>query len=123
MSLYESMELEVIAVEQNWRVANNHTAADLAGVLGGRSADGIWSHCEMMLAQVCNGMRGRKISKKRKLKEMTKWMPNPAILRSDFPEERTMIMPDKPKPDPKPDPWPPARPYPVPPPPGNPKPW
>jgi hypothetical protein len=85
MSLYESMELEVIAAEQNWRVANNHIAADLAAVMGGRSADGIWSLCNLMFVQVCNGVHKRPVSRKRKRREIDKWMPNPATLRSRFP--------------------------------------
>jgi hypothetical protein len=85
MSYDDNMELEVIAVEQNWRVANNHIAADLASILGGRSSDGVWSHCEMMFAQVAVGLRPRKISRKRRARCIAQWMPNPALLRRDFP--------------------------------------
>jgi hypothetical protein len=77
MGLYESAELETIIAESGERVARNTIAADLA-VLSGRSVDGIWSHCSMMLAQVATGLHPYSIKVRRQYR---RWIPDPAILR------------------------------------------
>lgn len=88
MSDYDdNMELETIRCEQGGRVARNHAAADLAAILGGRTWDGVWSHCEMMYTQIVTGLgvrvRRRKLGRKAYNRVCDQWMPNPEILRRE----------------------------------------
>lgn len=85
MGLYESMELEVINLESGGRVANTTIAADLCTLT--RGWDQVWSVASLMYAQMVNGLavrvRRRKLGKKRYMRAVKQWMPNPAMLRRE----------------------------------------
>ena len=73
MSLYESMENEVISLEEGGRVARNHIAVQIADL--GQGKDRIWSYQCLMFCQVAQGLRhyGKRAPRN--------WLPDPAALR------------------------------------------